>query len=165
MVASIAAQTETEMSSSVSFKFSATKSKPRHFSISQPDYVPKPFPPSNAVSNFRPIIRVADWLDRGLAVRRQKLSHLQIDQIGYCTFISAELAYRRLYLILKIPLDRYDAFVKKIEIPSPAHEALRKAVFERQIRDDHFERIMIVVARQIARAEESVSTLRQMKNP
>jgi len=90
-----------------------------------------------------------------------------------------------LYLILTIPLDRYDAFVKKIEIPSPAYEVLRKAVFERQIRDDHFERIMNVmcngweaemlldlanrvypdiagdIARQIARAEESVSTLRQ----
>jgi hypothetical protein len=55
-------------------------------------------------------------------------------------FLSDELAYRRLYLILTIQLDRYDAFVKKIEIPSPAYEVLRKAVFERQIRDDHFER-------------------------
>jgi hypothetical protein len=88
-------------------------------------------------------------------------------------------------LILTIPLDRYDAFVKKIEVPSPAHEVLRKAVFERQIRDDHFECIMNVmcsdweaqmlldlanhvypdiaadIARHIARANESVSTLRQ----
>ena len=51
-------------------------------------------------------------------MRHQKLSHLQIDQIGYCTFLSDELAYRRLYLILTIPLDRHDAFVKKIEFPS-----------------------------------------------
>jgi hypothetical protein len=94
-----------------------------------------------------------------------------------------------LYLILTIPLDRYDAFVKKIEITSPAHEVLRKAVLERQIRDDHFERIMNVIcngreaemlldlanhvypdiapelARHIARANESVSRVRQkMKN-
>jgi hypothetical protein len=92
MAASTAAQTETEMemSSSISFKFSATKSKPRHFSISQPDYVPMPFPPSNALSNFRPIterlIGVEDLL------RNQKLPHRQIDQIGYCTFLSDELA-------------------------------------------------------------------------
>ena len=88
-----------------------------------------------------------------------------------------------------MPLDQYDAFVKKIEIPSPAYEVLRKAVFERQIRDDHFERIVNVmcndweaqmlldlanhvypdiapdIARHIARAKESVLTLRQkMKN-
>ena len=78
-------------------------------------------------------------------MRHQKLSHLQIDQIGYCTFLSDELAYRRLYLILTIPLDRYDAFVKKIEISSPAYEVLRKAVFERQTKSDHFERIMNVI--------------------
>ena len=50
-----------------------------------------------------------------------------------------------MYLTLLITLDQYDAFVKKIEIPSPAHEVLRKAVFERQIRDDHFERIMNIM--------------------
>jgi hypothetical protein len=77
-------------------------------------------------------------------------------------------------------LDQYDAFVKKIEISSPAHEVLRKAVFERQTKSDHFERVMNVmcngweaemlldlanhvyrdvapdIARQIARAEESI---------
>jgi hypothetical protein len=94
-----------------------------------------------------------------------------------------------LYLILTIPLDQYDTFVKKIEISSPPYEVLRKGVFERQIRGDHYERTMNVmcngweaemlldlanhiypdiapdIARHIARAEESVSTLRQMKNP
>ena len=92
-------------------------------------------------------------------------------------------------MILKIPLDRYDAFVKKIEIPSSAYEVLRKAVFERQTKSNHFERTMKVIcngweaqmfldlanrvypdiapdiARHIARAKGSVSTLRQkMKN-
>ena len=81
-------------------------------------------------------------------------------------------------------MDQYDVFVKKIEIPSPAHEVLRNAVFERQIRNDHFERVMNVmctdweanmlldlanhvypdiapdIARHIARAHESVATLR-----
>jgi len=94
-----------------------------------------------------------------------------------------------LYLILKIPLDRYDAFANKIEIPSPAYEVLKKAVFERQTKSNHFERTMNVIcngweaqmlldlanrvypdiapdiARHIARAKRSVSTLRQkMKN-
>jgi hypothetical protein len=64
------------------------KSKPRHFSISQPDFVPMPFPPSNALSNFRPITERLIGSDS----RNQKLSHLQIDQIGYCTFLSDELA-------------------------------------------------------------------------
>ena len=48
-------------------------------------------------------------------------------------------------MILTIPLDRYDAFVKKIEISSPAHELLRKGVFERQTKGDHYERIMNVM--------------------
>jgi hypothetical protein len=94
-----------------------------------------------------------------------------------------------LSLTLTITLDQYDAFVKKIEISSPAYEVLRKAVFERQIRDDHFERTMNVIcngweaemlldlanhvypdiapdiARHIALANESVSRVRQkMKN-
>jgi hypothetical protein len=42
-------------------------------------------------------------------------------------------------------LDQYDAFVKKIEIPSPTYEVLRKGVFERQTKSDHFERIMNVM--------------------
>jgi hypothetical protein len=87
-------------------------------------------------------------------------------------------------------LDRYDAFVKKIEISSPAHEVLRKGVFERQTKGNHYERIMNVmcngweaemlldlayrvypgigplIARHIAQANESVSTLRQKnENP
>lgn len=60
------------------------------------------------------------------------------------------LSYRadydlRLYLILTIPLDQYDSFVKQIDIASPAYEVLRKGVFERQTRGDHYERIMNVM--------------------
>jgi hypothetical protein len=50
-----------------------------------------------------------------------------------------------LYLILTIPLNHYDAFLTKIDTGSPAHEVLRKGVFERQTRGDHYERIMNVM--------------------
>jgi hypothetical protein len=39
--------------------------------------------------------------------------------------LSAQAVYHlRLYLILTIPLNQYDTFVKKIDIPSPAYEEL-----------------------------------------
>jgi hypothetical protein len=50
-----------------------------------------------------------------------------------------------LYLILTIPLNQYDTFVKKIDIASPAYEVLRKGVLERQTRGDHYERTMNVM--------------------
>jgi hypothetical protein len=46
---------------------------------------------------------------------------------------------------LTIPLNQYDTFVKKIDTASPAYEVLRKGVFERQIKSDHFERVMNVM--------------------
>jgi hypothetical protein len=49
------------------------------------------------------------------------------------------------FLILTIPLNQYDTFVKKIDTASPAYEFLRKGVFERQIKGDHFERVMNVM--------------------
>ena len=94
-----------------------------------------------------------------------------------------------MFLILTIPLNQYDTFVKKIDTASPAYEFVRKCVFERQIKGHHFERVMKVmcdaweaemlldlanhvypdiapdIARHIARANESVSRVRlKMKN-
>ena len=50
-----------------------------------------------------------------------------------------------MFLRLTIPLNQYDTFVKKIDTASPAYEVLRKGVFERQIKSDHFERVMNVM--------------------
>ena len=64
---------------------------------------------------------------------------------SYCAFAPVGLPSALVFLRLTIPLNQYDTFVKKIDTASPAYEVLRKGVFERQIKSDHFERVMNVM--------------------
>ena len=56
--------------------------------------------------------------------------------------LSSWTAYhRRLYLVLTIPLNQYDTFVRKIDPSSQESHVLLTGVFERQTKSDHFERV------------------------
>jgi hypothetical protein len=60
--------------------------------------------------------------------------------------LSPWLAYhQRLYLVLTIPLNQYDTFVRKIDPSSQESHILISGVFERQAKSDHFERFMHIM--------------------
>ena len=60
--------------------------------------------------------------------------------------LSRWVAYhRRLYLILSMPLNQYDTFVRKMDPSSQECHILMSGVFERQTKSDHFDRVMKIM--------------------
>ena len=53
--------------------------------------------------------------------------------------------HRRLYLVLTIPLNQYDTFVRKIDPSSQECHILMSGVFERQTKSDHFDPVMKIM--------------------